>query len=191
MSRALFLVTASALFAPALALAQGASASAAGAASATVVAPIAVRQISDLDFGVVAAGSGQAGSVTILPGIAAARYAGSAGQACSADGDCPAPHFASFEVSGEAGRAYSIAAPASVALSGEPLGDGQEGIAATPVLQVEAIGLRSVSRPDAGPAGRLDSLGRDRFDLGGTLRLPATMAPARYRVSIPVIVTYS
>ena len=188
MSRALFLAAACALFSPVSALAQGGSASAAGAVSATIVAPIAVRQIADLDFGVVAAGSGQAGSVTILPGIAAARYGGRARQACSADGECPAPHFASFEVSGEAGRAYTIATPASVAISGEPVGDV---VSAAPVLRVEAIGLRSASRPDAGPAGTLDPAGRDRFDLGGTLRLPAAMAPARYRISIPVIVTYS
>ena len=79
----------------------------------------------------------------------------------------------------------TIAAPASVVLSGEPAGS------AAPTLRVEAIGLRSASRPDAGPAGLLDLAGRDRFDLGGTLRLSGEIAPARYRVSIPVIVTYS
>lgn len=188
MSRALFLAAASVLLSAAPALAQGGSASATGAASATIVAPIAVRQIADLDFGVVAAGASQAGSVTILPGISAARYDGSARQSCGAGGKCPAPHFASFEVSGEAGRAYTIATPASVAIGGDALGDG---VGAAPVLRVEAIGLRSASRPGAGPAGTLDPAGRDRFDLGGTLRLPATVAPARYRVSIPVIVTYS
>ena len=185
MSRSLLIVAATALLSPLPALAQSGPASAAGAASTTIVAPIAVRQIADLDFGVIAASSGQAGSVTILPGVAAARYGGSAQQACTAGGECPAPHFASFEVTGEANRSYMIAAPASVVLSGEPAGS------AAPTLRVEAIGLRSASRPDAGPAGLLDPSGRDRFDLGGTLRLSGEMAPARYRVSIPVIVTYS
>lgn len=181
--RACLSVAAAALLLPLPALAQPASAT--GTASAAVVAPITVRQIADLDFGVIAAGPGQAGSVTILPGLSDARYRGGARQACSASNECPTPHFASFEVSGEASRAYTIAAPTSVVLGGEE--SGNSGL----TVRVDAIALRSVSRPDAGPAGRLDPAGRDRFDLGGTLRLPAETAPARYRVSIPVIVTYS
>ena len=195
MSRILLVLAASAVLAPASApaWATSMSGSAAGAASATVVSPITVRQIADLDFGVIAANGNSARSVTILPGVAAARYGGSARLACGGPDGCPAPHFASFEVIGEANRSYTISAPASVAVSGEPVRStaGMAQSSAPPVLRVEAIGMRSASRPDAGAAGRLDPAGRDRFDLGGTLRITGTMPPARYRVSIPVIVTYS
>lgn len=163
------------------------AASATGAASASVVSPIAVRQIRDLDFGAIAANGGAAGSVTIVPGRASPSYDGGAREACGSAARCPSPHFAQFEVSGEANRAYTISAPERVAVAGVLLGPG----AAPPVLVVDAIQLRPASRPDAGAAGRLDGAGTDRFDLGGTLRVPAATPPAHFRLSIEVIVTYS
>lgn len=163
------------------------AANANGAASATVVKPIAVRQISDLDFGVIAANGRSAGSVTITPGRSAADYSGGARTACHSQARCPAPHVAQFEVTGEAGRAYSISAPARLSVEENPQGAGR----AEPMLVVDAIQLRSASRPGAGSAGRLDSAGIDRFDLGGTLRVPAATPPAHFRLSVEVIVTYS
>jgi hypothetical protein len=181
-----------ALFAASPALAAGTAASASGVAAATVVSPVAVRQIADLDFGLVASNAGSAGEVLIAPGGGQAAYSGSARRGCSGGASCPAPHAASFEVSGEANRTYSIAAPESVSVPGEAASaTGGPGTALPQVLQIEAFRFRSVSRPEAGAAGRLDSAGCDRFELGGTLRVPAALPPARYRVTVPVIVAYS
>ena len=167
------------------------AASATGAAAAEVISPVAVRQIRDLDFGVLAANADSAGSVKIAPGESAAIYGGSAHAACASSAQCPSPHFARFEVFGEANRAYTIAAPAHVSVAGEQIGGGVAPPSAVPLLVIDDIEIRSASRPDAGRAGRLDSSGRDRFDLGGTLRLPAATPPARFRISVEVIVTYS
>ena len=166
------------------------AASATGAAAADVVSPVAVRQIRDLDFGILAANADSAGSVKIALGGSVAIYGGGAHAACALPAPCPSPHFAQFEVSGEANRAYTIAAPARVSVAGEQIGDGlAPGL--TPLLVIDDIEIRSASRPDAGRAGRLGSSGRDSFDLGGTLRLPAATPPARFRISVEVIVTYS
>ncbi len=182
------LVLTGALLAPAPALAGGSAASAAGVAAATVAGPVAVRQLADLDFGVVAADAGSAGAVVLAPGLASAAYGGGARRGCHGGADCPQPHAARFEVSGEAGRAYTIAAPENIAIAGDAAAAGNG--AMPPVLQVEALRFRSASRPGAGGAGRLDAAGRDSFEMGGTLRVPAALPPARYRVSVPVIVTY-
>ena len=160
------------------------AASASGAASATVVSPIAVRQISDLDFGVIAANGAAAGTVTIPPG-GTADYAGGARDACASPSTCAVPHFAQFEVSGEANRAYTISAPTTIWVAGQSLGT-----AASPVLLVDAFTFRSVSRPGEGAAGKLDHAGADRFDLGATLRVPAATPPAHFRLSLEVVVTY-
>ena len=196
MSRALLVAAGGLLIAWTPALAQGAGpqgalVSAAGIATATVIKPIAVRRISDLDFGIIA-NSGESGSVIVAPGVSGARYGGSASRGCAADGDCPEPHVSSFEVAGEANRSYAIGVPARVAIAGEALLSGRaQGERAPAPLHLEKISLRSASRPHAGPAGRLGPDGRDRFDLGGTLRISGTISPARYRASIPVIITYN
>ena len=174
-----------AVLALALAPVPALAASASGAAYAEVVSPMAVRQVADLDFGVIAANGGSAGSVTVAPGGTGADYVGGAREACGSAARCPQPHFARFEVSGEPNRSYTISAPSSISVAGLPLGAGL-----APVLLVDAIQLRSASRPNAGSAGRLGADGRDRFDLGGTLRVPAATPPAHFRLSVEVIVTY-
>jgi Domain of unknown function (DUF4402) len=170
----------------------GHAATAEGMASATVVRPVSVRQLADLDFGVILAGSEAAGEVELAPAATGAVYAGGARRGCAGLADCPRPHAASFEVTGESGRAYMITAPDSVTVTAEAAGAGSGGQFAEPLpLRVNALRLRSASRPEAGPAGKLDGAGTDRFDLGGTLHVPAGSPPARYRVDVPVIVSYS
>ncbi len=181
------LAAAAAILLPAPALAGDVAASASGAAAAVVVGPVTVRQIADLDFGTVAADAASPGWVTLEPGGGGAIYSGGARQACGTGPSCPAPHAARFEVTGEAYRAYAIAAPDSLTLAGDAI----EARSPAPVLTIERLRIRSASRPGAGPMGQLDAAGRDSFDLGGSLHLPSALAPARYRVSVEVIVTYS
>jgi hypothetical protein len=176
-------VRAAAIFAAVCALLHSASAwaqaSAVGVASATVVNPVAIRSVQGLDFGVMSVSNQSAGSVTVFPDASAVQYDGGVWQVCRAG--CAKPHAAQFEVMGEASRSYSVTAPSSLEASSE---------SAAEVLQIEAIRLKTTSRPGAGPSGRINIFGRDRFDLGGTLKVPAGAAAAHYQANLPVIIAY-
>ena len=164
--------------------AAGLPATASGQANATVAAPIAVKQVEDLDFGVVASNPSRGGTVVLAPGADRARYTGSARDGCAA-ASCPAAHSARFAVNGEVNRGYTVWTPASLAVAGIAPDGG-------PVrdLVVSGIAVRTDSRPDGEPQGRLGPDGNDSFTVGGTLEVPAGLAPVRYRVVIPVMLNY-
>lgn len=169
------------------------AATASGSAAASVVSPITIRQIADLDFGTVTSTAAGFGSVTLAPGQGAAAFSGGTTSGCSNTGECPAPHPASFVVRGDAGRAYAVFAPPSVEIRGTailpPLDSARD--LSMPLLRIENLRIRTASRPQEGPAGQLDHHGSDSFDLGGTLRVRGGLAPARYRISVPIVVVYS
>ncbi len=176
-----------ALLAAPLAPAPARAASAQGTAEATVIQPLVITRISDLDFGTVTLAPGTSGSVTVDP-ASGIRFGGGASAAClSGSGGCAAAHASRFAVRGEAGRDYTIIAPAGIMASGTLL-DGSSG--AAPDLAIAAIRVRTQSRPDGGLSGTLDHDGRDVFDVGGALIVPAGTPAARYRAVLPVIVTY-
>ena len=177
--------------APALA-ASGNTASATGMASATIVQPIAVAELADLDFGNVAsdgAGALGAGSVTVAPTIAGATYTGPSRKACDTGLDCPDPHAARFVVTGEANRAYAITVPAELTIAPRPLASDATNVPAA--LVIDNIQARATSRAGDGSVGLLDAAGRDYFEIGGRLQLPAGLPPARYSTAILVLVAYS
>ena len=188
MSACLFLRAAilAVLALPGTAQAGGTSASAMGVATAVVVQPITVQQTADLDFGMLASGQGTPGAVTIT--ASGASYSGGAAQICalgSGGGGCITPHAAGFAVSGEAGHAYSVSAPTRLAIAGVA-DDGSP----APTLTIAGFTVTTTSRPGAGSFGLIGADGTDSFVVGGTLALPATLQPARYRASFPVIVSY-
>ncbi|WP_395327935.1 DUF4402 domain-containing protein [Novosphingobium sp. BL-8H] len=174
--------------APALAadgLGVGAAAGhATGVASATVVQPLSVRSLSDLDFGSVGDVGAQGGTLVIAPGDPAARYAGAAHPACIVgNANCAGPHAARLRVEGEPGRAYRVVVPESVqAHSAEG-----EAMAALPVT---GLTVRTDSRPQAGAQGVLNHAGGDGFEIGGELRIPPGTEASHYRAQVPVIVVY-
>lgn len=161
------------------ALAKGSTTT--GAAIAEVVAPLVVRHEADLDFGTLFASPG-AGTVSVSA-TGGAVYSGGTRPACI-PGACASPRAASFRVSGEPNRSYLIIAPSAV------VAEGLSRNGAVPALPVDSLTVRSRSRPDAGPEGLLDSDGADRFEVGGTLHLPANAPSAHYRATIPVMVVY-
>lgn len=163
---------------PVPAFASGPSAQAQGHAVATVARPIAVSGIADLDFGMVA--SSGAGAVTVMAGGGPASFAGKAREACTGQSVCPAPHPARFAVSGEPSRNYRIALPDRIGVSSQ----GASG------LVVTRLTVRTASRPDAGPRGKLGHEGRDSFEVGGTLEIAGALPPGHHAVSVPVSVTY-
>jgi hypothetical protein len=168
------------------AAASGSSASAQGAVSATVIQPIVVTALSNLDFGMLASARMQGGAVTIDP-ASGAHYSGGASPACVGAGACPPVHASRFAVRGEAARSYVVSAPRGLVASGTLEGSA----APAPDLAIETLTVRSESRPDNGPGGTLDVNGQDYFSIGGTLVVPAGTSAAHYQATLPVIVTYS
>ena len=173
---------------PGLAHAGGISTSAMGFATAVVIQPITVHQTADLDFGMLASGQGTPGAVTIS--ATGASYSGGASQICAISGiggggSCITPHVAGFAVSGEAGHAYSVSAPTRLAIAGVADSGGP-----APTLTIVGFTVTTASRPGAGTFGLIGADGTDSFLVGGTLAIPATLQPARYRASFPVVVSY-
>lgn len=163
---------------PAMAENPRIAASAVGHARAQVVRPIALTGIDDLDFGM--AQSSGAGTVTVQPGTSQVVYGGGARAACARAQQCPQPHAARFEVSGERGRGYRITLPGNLRITAAN-GSG---------LLVASLNARSASLPAAGARGTLDPMGQDGFQVGGTLAISGALPPGHYRVSVPVIVAY-
>ena len=164
--------------APALA----ASSHADGVAAATVISPLRVVATADMDFGTITHLPGTSGTVTVSPMLAGAIYTGGAGAACAA-GACATGHAAGFAVAGEPQRNYTIQLPASVTATGSASDPGT----VAPPLVVGSLTLRTASGTGV---SQLDAGGTDRFEVGGTITLPADLPPARYRASFSVIVSY-
>lgn len=155
----------------------GSTGHATGLATATVIRPLSVAATTDMDFGTITHAPGAGGTVTVSPWVAGASFGGSASAVC-AGSLCSAAHAAGFAVQGEALRSYSIQLPPGI------VARGTSGAA---TLDVGALTTRSVS---GGVTPQLDSTGSDRFEVGGTITLPADLPAARYRASFNVIVSY-
>ena len=165
--------------APVLGQAQ-APATATGTAIAEVVTPIALVREADLDFGTVAVSPASGGTVKIVPLAAGASYTGGVDGLCGTA--CAMPHAARFAVQGEPGRAFLITLPAQLSI---PV----PGAAPGAVVVVDSLIAASISAPQTG-RGILSNQGRDRFEVGGTLHLPAAAPAAQYTKQVPVIVQY-
>ena len=154
-------------------------AQATGTATASVVAPITVRQVESLRFGTVATGD-TGGTLTLSPTNGATSVTGSLRSLCPSGSSCTA-NAGIFAVRGEAGRSYRIAAPAQ-ALAGRTGGGG--------ALTVSAITIATQSVPGPGPRGILDDAGTDRFKVGGTLEVAPGTAAGTYVAEMEMVVSY-
>lgn len=166
------------------ALADGLTATANGRAEAQLVQPLVVTRQADLAFGAVFA-SQAPGTVTVGTD-GSLTFSGGAQPACIG-GACLSTHPASFAVSGEPGRTYTVQLPASVVATGSVTGGGT---GPAPPLQVDGLNAASVNGASGGTAWQLDGLGQDQFDIGGTLHLPAGLPSADYQATISVVVAY-
>ena len=153
-------------------------ATASGTAMATVVEPITVTREADLDFGTITVSPAAGGTVILAPLTAAASYGGGVTGVCGQA--CAAPHPARFAVRGQPGRAYQVTLPARLAIA-VPGGSAP--------VTVDSLVAFAPSSPQSG-RGILSAAGQDRFEVGGTLHLPAAAPEARYTTQVPVIVDY-
>lgn len=162
------------------------SATASGNATATVVAPIIIVELADLDFGLITGGDGGDGTATIAPFAAAVTFAGPARSGCSSANRCTSSHPARFAVSGEPARSYIVSLPEALTITPESAARP----AGTAPLTVTGFTVRTEGQPGTGAQGWLDSSGQGHFQVGATLLVPSGTASGRYRTSLPVIVTY-
>jgi hypothetical protein len=158
-------------------------ATAPGVAAATVVSPLRVIAVAPMDFGQITHVDGVTGTVTVSPGASGAQFAGGASAACAGSA-CTDAHAARFAVSGEPQRNYTIQLPATIVATGTALSGAGVGV---PALTVNGLTVRSAN---SASAPRLDAAGTDKFEVGGTIALPADLPPAHYRASFTVIVSY-
>lgn len=162
--------------------ARAASSHATGTATATVIRPLSVTALADMDFGTITHLPGVSGTVTVNPGTAGASFAGGTSAVCTGSG-CGIAHAARFAVSGEPQRNYAIQLPGTVTATGAATQTG----AIAPPLTISGLTLRTTG---GGSVPRLDASGTGGFEVGGTITLPADLPPARYRASFAVIVSY-
>ncbi len=165
--------------------ASGQTSTALGQAQAMIIAPIIAVSLNDLDFGSLTSSQTASGSVTVGP-EGGATYTGGASPAC-AGGVCTGVAPARFLVSGEAGRSYTVSAPAAITASGTLIGGGS-----APALSIDDLTVHLQSHAGSVTSvGQLDDKGEDRIGVGGRLNVPAGTAPAHYRATLTIMVTYS
>lgn len=184
-ARLAFAAMAAALASPAHA-ATGQSSSAIGQAQAVIIAPIIAVSLGDLDFGSLTSSPTASGSVTV-GAEGGATYAGGAAPACAGGGSCAGIAPARFLVSGEAGRSYSVSAPAAITATGTLIAGGS-----APSLAIDDLSVHLASHAGANTSsGQLDDKGQDHIDVGGRLNVPAGTAAAHYRATLTIMVTYT
>jgi hypothetical protein len=148
------------------AFAQSAEASA--SASASIISPLAIAQVADMQFGNVA---GCSSPSTVLLAVDGSRSVGS-GCAVLTAGTSAAAEFA---VSGAADNTYAITLPASIQISD---GGSNE-------MTVDSF----VSNPSG--TGTLDGAGNQSLQVGATLNLAADQPAGSYSGSFNVSVIYN
>ena len=147
--------------------------SATATASATVLTPIGITKVADMNFGNVAVASGSGGTVVLS--VSGSRTTGGTGVTLPATSGTVAA--AGFTVSGAAGFTYVITLPSACTLSD---GGGH------------SMTLNSfVSNPTA--TGTLNSSGAQSLKVSATLSVAAAQAPGSYTNAsgVPVTVNYN
>ena len=171
---------------PALA-ASGQSATAQGQVAAVIVEPIMAVALNDLDFGSLTSSSTMSGSITV-DSLGIATYSGGAAAACAGGGACAGIAPARFLVSGEASRSYTVSAPSQIVASGTLIAGG----GSARDLAIDELSVHLDSHAGSITSiGQLDEKGEDRIAVGGRLTVPAGTAPAHYRATLTIMVTYS
>lgn len=169
-------------FSPGLAVAETLSerSTATGTAQASIVEPISISTIADLDFGGVKLIAAKAGSVTIDPSSATTSYQETAKIDCSTADCLPSP--ATYLIRGAPGRRYRVELPDRVVARSSANPEEE--------LIVSKLEAASINLPGEPNRGLIDSNGRDQLRVGGTLIVPAKASPGHYSAQVTVAVTY-
>lgn len=141
--------------------------------AATVFQPIALSKSSDLNFGVIVRPSAGTGTVTVSTAGARTLSGNGALLTGAIDGT---PTAATFYASGEGGQAFSITAPATVAIS--------SGANALTVALAQSASSGTLS-------GTLGTTGSAAFSIGGSLTVTSGTASGAYAGTFTTTVSYN
>ena len=155
--------------------ASASSSTATASAQARVVSPLVASPLRALQFGNIHPGT-QGGVVSINPVNGARLFQGTAHHRFGRG------HSASFRVTGERGRSYSIALPDRIYIK-KRSGKGES-------LLVTNFHAFSRNTHQVGNVGTLNNRGRDKFFVGGDLFLTPSSLPGFYSARIDVVVSY-
>jgi hypothetical protein len=150
--------------------AMAANATAKAGVGATIVTPIAIEKMQDLEFG------------SIAPGLADGTVSVSTDDVRTAKGDLnllsvgKTPQAAAFLVMGSPDATYTITLPAETTVVDESAANN---------MLVDSF----LSNPDG--AGVLDSKGQQDLKVGATLHVAAAQAAGRYTGAFAVTVEYN
>jgi len=150
-------------------------ASAAATARTVILRPITVAAAAELSFGrLTYAGNGQDG-IVILPARSPSTRVASRVSLLPQGGETPLLR----SITGEPGRVYRVAVPASVRTSAG-------------ALQVNAFTLWSSTQGDISKTrlGAFSAKGADSLRLGGTLTVPKGTKQGIYAALVPVTISY-
>jgi hypothetical protein len=137
--------------------------------TATIVAPITIVRVTDMNFGNVVT-SAASGTITLSPGAVRSALGGASILAAQ-PGTVTA---ATFTVGGTAGFTYSISLPASVSIDDPGLGAP---------MTVDAF----TSNPT--PTGTIGVGGTETLQVGATLNVGANQVAGVYTSAVPFTVT--
>ena len=138
-----------------------------GTATATVITPIAITAVNQLDFGKFAGFTG--GNVVMTAG-------GSRSFTGTVVAGVNAGNAASFSVTGDAGSTYAITLPTSATLTGP----GTDMVVGT-----------FISSPTVVAGGTLNGSGAQTLSVGATLVVPASQVAGNYSGTFDVTVAYN
>ena len=144
-------------------------------AFATIIKPITLTKVDDLQFGVIAADA-DGGSVVVAAATGTATPSGVI--LYTAGNNAIAPSAASFDVTGEASYTYKITLPSSVTLTRN--GGG-----------TMSVGTFKTNTPSESLTGNtFNEDGEASFKVGGTLTIGANQVAGLYEGTLSVTVDY-
>lgn len=150
-------------------------------ASVTILKPLSVINISNLDFGEIVVAEDRDGAIEIDPLSGEIRFSGGARAETSANGGATSGP-ARFAIQGQPERVYHLAI---TSMTSAQRVDGKG-----PALTVENIRVASISMKIEGLTGKLNSVGRDEVRVGGKLSLPAGTPEGHYSAEVSIMAFY-
>lgn len=146
------------------------------AAGAKIIASIALTEVQPMHFGTMTVQAGQGGTCVISPAGVRSRTGG-----VTLSNLAPTMSLATYSVTGEPGKSYSITLPATITVTSAPFSMTVSNLLAKP-----ASGAASFNA-----TGTIGSGGSEQFTIGATLNVAAGQEEGLYTGTFAITVTYN
>jgi hypothetical protein len=143
-----------------------------------ILKPIAVSQISTLNFGAMTVAANTPGTCVLSTDGTRIAIDG-----VNLSSQSPIASNASYIVTGSEGAIYSITLPYAITVS--------ETIAGAATMTISDLHTRPESKDSDGLIGKLDDFGADSFTIGGTLSVAASQLIGTYSGTFDVTIAYN